>query len=77
MSQDAFEDRLGEADGHLPEVISAAAERHGRPTWYRTPDRQTTEAGVDADFREGRTRAFDSMDDMFAEIDAVRVEDLL
>ncbi|MFC7380656.1 hypothetical protein [Sphaerisporangium rhizosphaerae] len=92
MGEDAFEVPLDEADGHLPDVISAAAERntiayltdHGRrvaaivpadEAWYWTPGWQSAEAEADADFREGRTRTFDSMDDMFAEIDAVRGED--
>ncbi len=44
--------------------------------WYWTPGWQAAEAEADADFREGRTRVFDTMDDMFAEIDVVRGEDM-
>ncbi|MEW9531183.1 hypothetical protein [Microbispora sp. NPDC049125] len=89
MSDDAFEVPLSEADGHLPDVITAAARRHtiayltdrGRrvaaivpaeDAWYWTPGWQSAEAEADADVREGRTRAFDSLDDLFAEIDTVR-----
>ncbi|MFC0865810.1 hypothetical protein ACFHYQ_26270 [Sphaerimonospora cavernae] len=91
MSENAFEVPLSEVDGHLPDVISAAAQRHtiayltdrGRrvaaivpaeEAWYWTPGWQSAEAEADADAREGRTRAFDSMDDLFAEIDTVRGE---
>ncbi|MEV0590712.1 hypothetical protein [Nonomuraea cavernae] len=91
MSEDAFEIPLSEADGHLPDVISTAAQRHtiayltdqGRrvaaivpaeEAWYWTPGWQSAEAEADADAQEGRTHAFDSMDDLFAEIDAVRGE---
>jgi antitoxin (DNA-binding transcriptional repressor) of toxin-antitoxin stability system len=42
--------------------------------WYWTPGWQSAEAEADADFREGHTRVFDSMDDMFAEIDVIRGE---
>lgn len=93
MSEDAFEVPLNEADGHLPDVINAAAQRHtiayltdqGRrvaaivpadEAWYWTPGWQSAEAEAEADIREGRTRAFDTMDDLFAEIDAVRGEDV-
>lgn len=87
MSGSAFEVPLNEADGHLPEVISAASERgaiayltdHGRrvaaivpadDAWYWTPGWQAAE--TEADFEEGRTRRFDSVDDLFAESDAIR-----
>jgi antitoxin (DNA-binding transcriptional repressor) of toxin-antitoxin stability system len=90
MSEDAFEVPLSEADGHLPDVISAAAQRHtiayltdeGRrvaaivpadEAWYWTPGWQIAEAEADA--RRGRTRAFDTMDELFGEIDAVRGDD--
>ncbi len=93
MSEEAFEVPLDEADGHLPDVITAAAQRHtiayltdqGRrvaalvpadEAWYWTPGWQSAEAEADADIREGRTRAFDTMDDLFAEIDVVRGEDV-
>ncbi|MGJ6965178.1 hypothetical protein ACSDR0_25030 [Streptosporangium sp. G11] len=92
MGENAFEVPLDEADGHLPDVISAAAERnaiayltdHGRrvaaivpadEAWYWTSGWQSAEAEADADTREGRVRTFDSTDDMFAEIDAVRGDD--
>lgn len=42
--------------------------------WFWAPGWQAAEAEADADLREGRTRTFDSMDDMFAEFDAVRGE---
>ena len=91
MSDSAFEVPLNEADGHLPEVISAASERgaiayltdHGRrvaaivpadDAWYWTPGWQAAEAEADAEFREGRSRRFDNMDDFFAESDAIRGE---
>ncbi|GAA3235269.1 hypothetical protein GCM10020216_056840 [Nonomuraea helvata] len=91
MSDSAFEVPLNEADGHLPEVISAASERgaiayltdHGRrvaaivpadDAWYWTPGWQAAEAEADADFREGRSRRFDSMEDLFTESDAIRGE---
>ena len=40
--------------------------------WYWTAEWQAVEAEADADIRAGRVRTFDSMDDMFAEFDAVR-----
>ncbi|HEX5493434.1 MAG TPA: hypothetical protein VFX70_02520 [Mycobacteriales bacterium] len=43
--------------------------------WFWSAGWQAAEAEAEADIREGRTRAFDSMDDMFAEFDAVRGED--
>ncbi|WP_204018290.1 type II toxin-antitoxin system Phd/YefM family antitoxin [Sphaerimonospora thailandensis] len=93
MSENAFEIPVSEADGHLPDVITAAAQRHtiayltdqGRrvaaivpadEAWYWTPGWQAAEAEADADIREGRTRVFDSMDDLFADIEAVRGDDL-
>jgi hypothetical protein len=42
--------------------------------WYWTPGWQTAEADADADFQNGRSRRFDSMDDLFAESDAIRGE---
>lgn len=42
--------------------------------WFWTPGWQAAEAEAQADIAEGRTRTFDSMDDMFAEADAVRGE---
>ncbi|WP_182879217.1 hypothetical protein [Microbispora sp. H10949] len=94
MSENAFEVPLNEADGHLPDVINAAAQRHaiayltdqGRrvaaivpsdEVWYWTSGWQSAEAEADEEIREGRTRSFATMDDLFAEIDAVRAEDLL
>lgn len=91
MSDSAFEVSLSDADGHLPEVITAASERgaiayltdHGRrvaaivpadDAWYWAPGWQEAEAEADADFRDGRSRRFDSMDDLFAESDAIRGE---
>ncbi|MDF2708196.1 MAG: hypothetical protein K0R62_3848 [Nonomuraea muscovyensis] len=91
MSESAFEVPLNEADGHLPDVIHAAAERHtiaylteeGRrvaaivpadDAWYWTPSWQQAEAEAEADYREGRTRVFETMDDLFAEVDVVRGE---
>ncbi|WP_182904191.1 type II toxin-antitoxin system Phd/YefM family antitoxin [Microbispora sp. H10830] len=91
MSENAFVVPLDEADGHLSDVIAAATQRHtiayltdqGRrvaaivpadEAWYWTPGWQSAEA--DADIREGRTRSFENMDDLFAEIDALRGEDL-
>ncbi|MGI5488179.1 hypothetical protein [Microtetraspora malaysiensis] len=40
--------------------------------WYWTSGWQSDEAEADADIREDRTRVFDTMDDLFAEIDDVR-----
>ncbi|MDP4508330.1 hypothetical protein [Nonomuraea turcica] len=44
--------------------------------WYWAPGWQAAEAEAeaDADFREGRSRRFDSMEDLFAESDAIRGE---
>ncbi|MFF3438383.1 hypothetical protein [Streptosporangium sp. NPDC002721] len=92
MGENAFEVPLDEADGHLPDVINAAAERntiayltdHGRrvaaivpadEAWYWTSGWQSAESEADTDVQEGRVRTFDSMDDMLAEIDAVRGDD--
>lgn len=40
--------------------------------WYWTPGWQHAEAEADADIRDGRTRSYENIDEMFAELDAVR-----
>jgi hypothetical protein len=56
--------------GDMTAVRATAAIVPAEDAWCRTPGWQSAEA--DADVREGRTRAFDSMDDLFAEIDTMR-----
>lgn len=53
---------------HVTDIVPAGK------AWYRTPGWQAAEAEADTDIQEGRTRTYESMDEMFAEFDAVRSE---
>lgn len=64
-------------DFDLPiDQVTEAAQREGflpiSEAWYRDPGWQAAEAEADADLAEGRTRTFDSAEEMFEEFAAVR-----
>ncbi len=56
--------------------VTEAAQREGflpiSEAWYRDPGWRAAEAEADADLVAGRTRTFDSMEEMFEEFAAVR-----
>jgi hypothetical protein len=74
MSENTFEVPLDEGDGHLPyQGRHVAATAPAEEVWYWTSGWQAAEA----DIREGRTRAFETLDDLLSEMGTVRGEDVL